>query len=224
MRPIIRGDWPIENGGPVEFPEYGDARPYLIARLGDYCSYCENQITNPAVEHEQPKNIAPGIERSWYNFLLSCVNCNSIKGHDFLNLDDYYWPDIHNTFLLFEFHPLGVITLKTTSHPSVDIITSQHTLNLTGLERYGNGVASVADRRWIKRSQAYGKAEDSLNYYLNNGRPNDYILSITNTATSTGFWSVWMKVFENELPVIIALKNTFSNTFDDCDITNINRL
>jgi len=224
MRPINKGDWPTENGEPINFSEYGEARPYLIDRLGDYCSYCENQITNPAVEHEQPKSVAPEIERNWSNFLLGCVNCNSIKGHGLLNLDDYYWPDIHNTFLLFEFYPLGAVTVKTLLDPCVDVNRAHRTLNLTGLERYGAGVASSADRRWIKRGEAYGKAENFLNYYVNNGRPNDYILSITNTATSTGFWSVWMKVFENELPVILALKNTFPNTFYNCDNRNINRL
>jgi hypothetical protein len=224
MRPVNKGDWPSENVEPIEFAEYGDARSYLIDRLGDYCSYCENQITNPAVEHEQPKNVAPGIERSWYNFLLACINCNSIKGHDLLNLDEFYWPDIHNTFLLFEFHPLGAVTVKTNLPASVDKNRADRTLKLTGLNRYGKGVASDADRRWVKRSQAYGKAEDALRYFVNNNRPNDYILSITNTATSTGFWSVWMRVFENEQDVIIALIGAFLNTFENCELTNIDRL
>jgi len=224
MRPVDKGDGPSNNGTPVIFAEYGDARPYLIDRLGDYCSYCENQITNPAVEHEQPKSVAPGIERNWYNFLLACVNCNSIKGHHLLNLDDYYWPDIHNTFLLFEYHPLGAVTVKNNLHASVDQNRAERTLELTGLNRYGYGVASVADRRWVKRSQAHGKAEVALTYFVNNNRPDDYILSITNTATSTGFWSVWMRVFENEQTVIIALINAFLNTFGNCETTNIDRL
>lgn len=223
MRPINKGDWPKINGEPVDFVEYGDARPYLIDRLGDYCSYCENQITNPAVEHEQPKSVAPGIERNWYNFLLACINCNSIKGHDLINMDDYYWPDIQNTFLLFDFHPLGAVTVKTVLDASIDINIVRRTLNLTGLDRIGTGT-SVADRRWIKRGQAYGKAQNSFNYFINNGRPVDYILSITDMATSTGFWSVWMKIFEDEEAVIVALKTTFLNTYEHCEITNINRM
>ena len=224
MRPVTKRDTPTVNGTNVEINNYGDARPFLIDRLGDFCSYCENQITNPAVEHIQPKSIAPGIATNWYNFLLACVNCNSIKGHTPLNLDDYYWPDIHNTYLLFEYHPLGVVTIKINLHNSVDRDTAQRTLELTGLDRYGPSGTSNADRRWVKRSEAYGKAKDSLNFYTNYNRPNDYVLTITNLATSTGFWSVWIKIFESEQVVATALINAFLNTYQDCEINNIDRL
>ncbi len=222
MRPVNKGDEPRENGALVEFKEYGDARPYLIERLGDYCSYCEVQITNPATEHIQPKRVAPGIETNWYNLLLSCANCNSIKGDEYLDLCNYYWPDIHNTFLLFEFHPFGVVTIKNTPHTTIDKEIVEKTLNLTGLNRYGTTI-SVADRRWIKRGQTYGKAKDALQYYISNNKPADYILSITNTATSTGFWSIWMQIFEMEDAVITELMNVFPNTYSDCVITNIKR-
>lgn len=224
MRPITKGDTPSENGINVEINNYGDARPYLIERLGDYCSYCENQITNPAIEHIQPKSISPGIETNWYNFLLACVNCNSIKGHTTLNLDDFYWSDIHNTFLLFDYFPLGVVTVKRSLHNSVDRDTAQRTLELTGLGRYGQNVTSEADRRWVKRSEAYGKAENALKLYEINNRSLDNIQSITDTATSTGFWSVWIKVFESEQNVIIALVNAFLNTYPNYETNDINRL
>jgi uncharacterized protein (TIGR02646 family) len=221
MRPVTKGNCPQENGVDVVFAEYGEARQHLIDRVGDFCSYCEIQITNPAVEHVQPKNHNAGLALDWDNFLLACINCNSIKGHDPIVMADYYWADIHNTFLLFDFYPLGAVTLKNNPHHSVNIATSLRTLNLTGIERYGT---SDADRRWIKRAEAWGKAEDALEYYTNNNRPADYILSITNTATSTGFWSVWMKIFENEPPVITALKSSFPNSFINCDTTDINRV
>ncbi|WP_459211523.1 HNH endonuclease [Aquimarina rhabdastrellae] len=224
MRAIDKGDTPNEDGENIEINEYGDARPYLIDRLGDYCSYCENQITNPAVEHILPKSISPNVETNWYNFLLACVNCNSIKGHSQLNLEDYYWPDIHNTYLLFEYHPLGVITLKDHLHNSVDKDIAQKTLELTGLNRYGEALTSDADRRWIKRSEAYGKAENALSFYTCNNRPNGYIQTITDLATSTGFWSVWIKIFENEIEVVDALTNSFKGTFNKFDNTDITRL
>ncbi|MGI8580747.1 MAG: hypothetical protein ACR2KX_01000, partial [Chitinophagaceae bacterium] len=82
MRPVEKGDWPQQNGDNIVYTEYGQARGELINRIGDYCSYCENQITNPHLEHEQPKSVAPGIELNWYNFLLGCVSCNSSKGHN----------------------------------------------------------------------------------------------------------------------------------------------
>jgi len=221
MRPITKGDTPTLNGINVEIHNYGDARPYLIDRLGDFCSYCENQITNPAVEHIQPKSVAPGIATNWYNFLLACVNCNSIKGHTPLNLDNYYWPDIHNTYLLFEYHPLGVVTLKNNLHNSIDINIAQRTLELTGLERYD--LTSSTDRRCVKRSEAYGKAENALRLYEINNRSVDNIQTIIDTATSTGFWSVWITVFVNENDVMNALTNAFLNTYQDFEINNINR-
>jgi HNH endonuclease len=221
MRPVTKGKCPQENGIDVLFALYGEARHHLINRIGDYCSYCEIQITNPAVEHVQPKNHNAALALDWGNFLLACINCNSIKGHDTIVMTDYYWADIHNTFLLFDFHPLGAVTLKNNPHLSVNVAISQRTLNLTGIERFGT---SDADRRWIKRAETWGKAEGALDYYTNNNRPVEFILQITNMATSTGFFSVWMKIFENEPPVITALKNSFPNSFTNCDTTNINRV
>ena len=53
MRPVRRGAAPQ----PDDFDPYNDARPYLVSRLGLYCSYCERRTaTNLAVEHIQPKN------------------------------------------------------------------------------------------------------------------------------------------------------------------------
>ena len=106
----------------------------------------------------------------------------------------------------------------------LDRDTAQRTLELTGLDRYGQNVTSEADRRWIKRSEAYGKAENALKLYEINNRSLDNIQSIIDTATSTGFWSVWIKVFENEQNVIIALVNAFLNTYPNYETNDINRL
>lgn len=223
MRPVVKGNCPQDNNNnDIVFAEYGEARPQLIIRIGDYCSYCENQITNPAVEHIFPKLIYPDFLLEWSNFLLACTNCNSIKNQQQSNALEYYWADIHNTHLLFNFHPLGVVTLNANLHQSINRQIAENTFLLTGIGRYGTA-ASEADRRWIKRSQAYEKAEDAFLYYINNGRPNDYILSITNTATATGFWSVWIKVFENELPVKTSLTQVFLGTFAQCETTDVNR-
>ncbi len=223
MRPILKGNCPQDNNNSdILFAAYGEARHYLIFRIGDFCSYCENQITNLAVEHVQPKSHNQNLMLSWDNFLLACINCNSIKGDVPIIIADYYWPDLNNTSLLFDFHPLGVVTVKANLHPSVNRVFAENTFLLTGIGRYGTS-ATEADRRWIKRGQAFGKAEDSLLYYINKGRPNDYILSITNTATATGFGSVWTKIFENEQPVKAALVQAFSGTFPQCETTDINR-
>lgn len=223
MRPVVRGDWPQINGNNIEFPEYGDARLHLINRIGDYCSYCENQITNPAVEHIHSKSTTPGVALNWYNFLLGCINCNSIKGSDPIAVDDYYWPDTHNTYLLCDFYPGGVIKLKAVLPAGVIVARAQETLNLVGLERYGSA-ASGADRRWIKRNETWNKAEVFLRYYENNGFPMNYIQSIVAAATSTGFWSVWMTVFEDHSIVQDELIFAFVGTYGRCLIHDINRV
>ncbi len=155
--------------------------------------------------------------------MLACVTCNSIKGSAALTLAHYYWPDEHNTFLLFDFHPLGVITVKPHLSGTVNRSIANATMALTGLDRFGS-TASAADRRWVKRAEAYSKAQTIFDYYVSKGRPSDAIILITNQATSSGFWSVWMKVFETEHAVVAALKSTFLNTYLECDSKGINRV
>jgi len=223
MRPIIKGDWPQDNGANKVYAEYGEARPELIIRLGDYCSYCENQITNPAVEHEQPKIVAPGLELNWYNYLLSCINCNSTKGHEYLNFYEYYWPDVHNTHLLFDYLPLGYVVLKNEYPADIDKGRAERTYNLVGLGRY-KSQDHPGDRRWEKRSQAWGDAESVLKFYEGNGLPDDFIPLICRHAKQAGFWSVWMSVFRNHPEVQDALILAFNGTFPGCRTTDINRL
>ena len=222
MRPVVKVNCPQNNNIDIVFARYGEARPYLINRIGDFCSYCENQITNPAIEHVKPKSLNQTLTLNWDNFLLACSNCNSIKGDAPINLANYYWSDLHNTFLLFDYFPQGVVTIKANLHPSVNPEMADNTFLLTGIGRYGTA-ASSTDRRWIKRSQTFGMAEDSFNYYISKGRPYDYILSITNNAIAIGFWSVWVKIFENEEPVKAALTQAFLGTFALCETKDVNR-
>ncbi len=90
MRPVRRGPVPEADGVPKTYAAYGDARDDLIARLGDYCSYCELPChKGPAVEHVQPKGGThghPELERVWDNFLLGCRYCNSVKRDTLVNL------------------------------------------------------------------------------------------------------------------------------------------
>ncbi|MGC1379345.1 MAG: hypothetical protein WA821_24150, partial [Anaerolineales bacterium] len=57
MRPVDRGAHPQkQDGSLVEFLKYQDAKPHLIKQLGEYCSYCEMQLSSAlAVEHMLPQ-------------------------------------------------------------------------------------------------------------------------------------------------------------------------
>ncbi|MCW1941660.1 HNH endonuclease [Bacillus anthracis] len=73
-------------------------------RIGSYCSYCERSLGgNVAVEHIQPKSLHKELALTWDNFLLACVNCNSIKSNQSINLEEYLWPDKDNTLLAFHY-------------------------------------------------------------------------------------------------------------------------
>src|SRR5262245_42023705 len=97
MRPVRRGSSPLKH----DFEDYTDAKPYLVGRLGPYCSYCERRVaTMLAVEHIQPKD-NPAYRTligRWDNFLLACVNCNSAKKVKDVMLDRIFLPDRDNTF------------------------------------------------------------------------------------------------------------------------------
>lgn len=211
MRPVLRGEPPLDsNDNPVLFSDYKQARDPLLDRIGDYCSYCEIPLSDRAdVEHIRPKNSNPDLSLTWDNFLLACTSCNSIKGTTPVNLDDYYWPDQDNTFRAFvypqELPPEVAPELNNTQKT-----IAEKTLHLTGLDRAPGSPnpPTNRDRRWRKRLQAWGKALRAQQLLTENDHTN-VRESIVDTATSTGFWSVWMTVFHNDTD----MHNRFIDTF-----------
>jgi len=78
MRPVKRGSSPVQE----DYRHHSEAKPDLVSRLGQYCSYCERPIsTQLAVEHIQPQGLPKyeHLKGRWNNFLLACINCNSTK-------------------------------------------------------------------------------------------------------------------------------------------------
>jgi 5-methylcytosine-specific restriction endonuclease McrA len=97
---------------------YKTAALLLLARLGSYCSYCENIIaTYLEVEHCVPKAPYPTFTVIWDNFLIGCGPCNQYKGnnpsratvkgwnstprnptegdyYDAIRVSHYVWPDL----------------------------------------------------------------------------------------------------------------------------------
>lgn len=219
MRPINRGDMPKDNNeNPISFKEYGDARDALIKQIGDYCSYCESPLLSPAVEHIQPKSKESTLEKKWDNFLLACTYCNSVKKDKIINTDNlnaYFWADTDNTFRAFIY--------EKDRSPQIDpSLTYAHqqigceTLGLTGLDREpSHPLLTKKDRRWIKRNEAWRKAETAKSNL--DQQPTDLMRQqIIDTATSTGFWSVWMTVFQNDANMRRLLIEAFPNTCPSC--------
>lgn len=219
MRPVFRDDIPTDsNGNSVVFKEYGDARNDLIDRIGDYCSYCEARLFTPAVEHIQPKSKESALEKSWHNFLLACCYCNGIKKDKSIDADtirDYFWPDLDNTFFIFLYEKDRAPQISADLSEQNQLIAFS-TLQLTGLDReFGHPLLSKKDRRWAERNAAWGKAERAKVHLSQN--PSDAMRNqIIDTATSTGFWSVWMTVFQNDTDMRRRLIQAFKGTCSDC--------
>ena len=212
MRPIIRGEVPLDSAeNPKNFKEYQEARGDLIERLGQYCSYCEMKLdASLAVEHVKPKSLYAELEREWSNFLLACTNCNSTKRDKDIELDDYYWPDVDNTFWAFAYSQGGLVR----PHPSLnddEKIKAEKTLKLTGLDKQTTNDRRSSDRRKSNRREAWEIAERSLNRL----QENDTIPmreQLSEHAKAQGYWSVWMTIFKDDPDMLRRFIEAFPGT------------
>jgi uncharacterized protein (TIGR02646 family) len=218
MRPVERGGWPTDgSGNPIQFKEYSEARPELLDRLGSYCSYCEMKIENgPAVEHVLPKKKNPALERDWHNFLLSCDYCNSGKQDKDVSLHDYFWPDRDNTFRAF-FYADGIVSVAPGLASPADQARASRTISLTGLDRMPGGPKEPTgrDQRWIQRRIAWGKATRARSNLSRRDTP-ELREQIVETATSTGFFSIWMAVFADDTDMKQRFIQAFPGTCTCC--------
>ena len=218
MRPVERGPIPIadpQTNQPKVYAAYGNARGDLIQRMGQYCSYCETRLNaSLAVEHVQPKGINPDLELSWDNFLLGCTNCNSTKGSRQIILDEYFWPDIHNTFIPFVYEADGQVNLNP-ALTDTDKQKAQAIADLIGLQKYPDN-ASASDRsRWKNRKGTYEKAlysKSNLEAATAHGVRDLFIEQLIISATFAGFFSIWFKVFEGKNDVLRAWLQAFPGT------------
>ncbi|MCG8459643.1 MAG: HNH endonuclease, partial [Holophagales bacterium] len=218
VRPVLRGPSPR----PDDFDDFRDAFPELIARLGRYCSYCERPIlTNLAVEHVQPKKGPfgrPELEGRWENFLLGCVNCNSTKKDKEVVFTDLLFPDRDNTFRAFLYTADGEISPDPQLDPGLTE-TAEATLKLTGLDKPideafdENGMLIALDRV-AQRMEIWAQAEEAL--ALLAAQPTNEALKqiVAALAKATGFFSVWMTVFEQDPDTRQRLIDVFPGTRD----------
>lgn len=215
MRPVNRGGIPLQGGQPVLFSAYTEARDPLVARLGDYCSYCEMPChEGPDVEHVQPKGGKAGkphLELVWDNFLLGCIYCNTIKGDTAVKLHLYYWPDRDNTFRPFRYDPDRAPQVMPGLSRAAELRAAR-TLRLTGLDREpGHPDLTDRDTRWIKRREAWGRALRARDR-LQKDPTLPMREQIVDTAVSTGFFSVWMAVFAGDTDMRTRFLTSFRGT------------
>ncbi len=221
MRPIDK----TPNQGP--FLRYEDAQQPLTAQLGEYCSYCERWIASAIhVEHKLPKNDYPADKLKWENFLLSCSNCNSGKGHGLLNLDDFVWPDSENTFRAFEYDAEGRVRTASGFGPQIDAKIHKTWLML-GFNRhvdcFSAGVLKPTkkDHRWAHRKTAWETAVHVKKGLATSNTP-ERRAEIAEIATQRGMFSIWITVFKDDADIrqrlIAAFKGTAVNCFDGASL------
>lgn len=199
--------------------DYTKALPELVSRLGPYCSYCERKIpTNLAVEHIQPKDLPQykHLVGRWKNFLVACVNCNSTKRHKDVKFAELLFPDRDNTSLAFQYLPDGTITLSPALTQAQQTM-AEATLALTGLQKPLNQTLNangklVALDRVAQRMETWAKAESALGDLLEQPRNPKLLQAVLKLALETGFFSVWMAVFQGYPEFQNALIDTFPGT------------
>jgi len=215
MRPIRRGTSP-QSG---DFGDYTAAKPFLISRLGGYCSYCERRITTQlAVEHIQPKGLAQYAQLSgcWENFLLACVNCNSTKKDKDVVLPDVLLPDRDNTFVAFGYSQDGKVLVQNGLSSNVHT-AAMNTLSLVGLDKQISQVQDengkmVAIDRVAQRMEAWLLAEETKQD-IDTDPTNQAVRNCaTRTARKNGFFSIWMTVFAGDVDMKNRLVSAFQGT------------
>lgn len=211
MRPVTRGSSPQ----PEPFEDYHDARPFLISRIGPYCSYCERRAIPLHVEHVQPQSRYAELVGEWTNFLLACVNCNSTKLNKDVDPALFYLPDRDNTLAAFEYRADGTV------HPSDrgDVV-AERSLRLVGLEKpvrhtLDENGQLVAMDRVADRMTVWGMARESCSD-LASCPTREMHSQVVRTALATGFFSVWMTVFADNPMVRRLLVEAFRGTAPDC--------
>lgn len=208
MRPVDKTRYTTNQ---VEYNPYGDAKPYLIAAIGKFCSYCEREGFSSAldVEHIEDKDAHPDKKFLWDNFLLACKNCNSIKGTKEIDFPNIILPHLQNTFSPFEYLESGLIKIKDeVVEPSRSRVVAL--VKLVGLDRRpGHPRYSTKDDRWQERKQAWELSQKYKQKYI---AGNCDIETIVDLSLSYGFWSIWMNAFEGYPEVQRALVDNFRGT------------
>lgn len=195
---------------------YEDAKPDLIARLGEFCCYCEAAASPQQlhIEHIRSQKAHPLLVKTWANLTLGCTTCNTYKRHylgdgrQLHMLRRFLWAHLDNTFNAFAYEANGHVAPKA-GLPQDLAAVAQDTCDMIGLMR-SPAVADDYNELGIaydgvkKRQEAWGIANTALDAYQENPSANQ-IKAIADTCYKCGHFSVWMEVFKQHRDVRLAL-------------------
>lgn len=215
MRPVRRNKSPQNN----DFNDYKEAKPFLVNRLGRYCSYCERPIlTQLAVEHIQPKGLSSyaHLIGRWDNYLLACVNCNATKKDKDVVLSEVLLPDRDNTFAAYRYSADGRIAVQSGLHGAARA-AAKKTLNLVGLDKPSakisdENVKLVAIDRVSQRMEAWMLAKRTKRLLVSNPDSQALRRCAVCLAKENGFFSIWMTVFDSDVDMKRSLVAAFEGT------------
>lgn len=215
MRPVVRGACP--EG--LTITKYAHARRALLARMGDYCAFCEVQAPNLDVEHIRCKDKNPELELEWSNFLLACKSCNStktIKVETEADVAVRLWPHLDRTQDAFVYSEGGVVSVAPLTDRS-ERRKAELTAEMVGLlKRPGAGlrpeqIKIASDRRWELRMRAWDEATMAREDLW--CAPSEAMRKrIVSDAKSRGFFSVWLTVFREDADMVDRLIRAFNGT------------
>jgi hypothetical protein len=145
--------------------------------------------------------------------LLSCVHCNSSKGHLPVTVADYLWPDSDNTLRalvysmggLVQASPLLPLTLRT---------KAQAIIHLAGLDKFPGNPGrepTSSDKRWQRRFEAWQLADRDRQLLAANNSPEVRELIVEN-ARGRGMFSIWWTVFAGDVDMRRRLRQAFQGT------------
>jgi uncharacterized protein (TIGR02646 family) len=231
MRPVVKYQvgivCPSNNEEiTISYVNYRNAKPFLEANLGPYCTYCERPISDESmhVEHIKPKAKFQNLETKWINFVVSCHRCNGTdnKGEKVPKLNSTHFPTVQNTFRSFVYHDDGRVLINNTLSLS-EQTKADKLMNLVNLHLIkGDPNHKEMDKRYERRKSTFKLAIRYLQMWESNEITNPII--IIELAKERGHWSIWMQVFYKHLNIQMELIKAFKGTYEDCLLTDINRL
>lgn len=198
-----------------DYPVYGSAKNPLMANLGCYCSYCENDKDEEdlKVEHVAAKSKG-GSETNWENFLLSCGVCNSVKGGKVIDGATCHLPHLNNTYMSLVYGAGGRVKVND-ALSGVSRQKAEELFDTLKLGRYPkeNEKPTERDARWHNRLEVWNEAVDLRNKYELHTLTETDILK---RAREKGCWSVWFTVFRGCDELRKTLIDGFEGTCAQC--------